>query len=93
MNIFAAYDRLQISLSDLQRDYEDEIKKLVKEMENMDPKRLEEDVFKNFTFDLCRRCQQQYIKDPLGTKPGGREPISDLPPFDVDDFLRRLGNE
>lgn len=90
MNIFAAYDKLEIEISDLTKDYENEIEKLVKEMEQMDPKQLEEDVFKQMSFDLCRKCQQSFIRDPLGNKFDAAEESSELPPFDVDDFLRRL---
>ena len=93
MNIFAAYDTLEIELSDLEKDYEDEISKLIEKIEDMDPKQLEEDVFKQFNFDLCRRCQQKFIRNPLGYKGDTPEKTRELPPFDVDDFLKKLGNE
>jgi len=92
MSIFAAYDTLQIELADLQKDYEDEIRKLVEKMKQMNPKELEEDVFKQFSFDLCRQCQQRFIKNPLGRKQDDGEPAQEMPPFDVDDFLRKLDN-
>jgi hypothetical protein len=90
MSIFAAYDTLQIELSDLEKDCEDEIRKLVESMEDMNPKELEEDVFKQFKFDLCRRCQQRFIKKPLGTRRDEDASPKELPSFDVDDFLRKL---
>ncbi len=89
MSIFAAYDTMKIELSDLEKDYEEEIRDLIEKMEQMDPKQLEEDVFKQFTFDLCRKCQLRFIRNPLGKK---RRTSSNLPPFDVDDFLRQLGS-
>jgi len=92
MNIFAAYDTMKLELSDLEKDYEDEIRNLVEKMEQMSPKELEEDVFKELKFDLCRKCQQKVLKNPLGSKTERGEVASDLPPFDVDDFLRRLGS-
>ncbi len=92
MNIFAAYDTMKIELSDLEKDYEDEIRKLIEKIEHMDPKQLQEDVFKQFSFDLCRGCQQKFLRNPLGGKSEDSEPSSDLPPFDVDDFLRQLGS-
>jgi len=92
MNIFAAYDALEIDPSDLEKDYKDEIRRLIDEMENMDPKQLEEDVFKKFTFDVCRQCHKKFIKDPLGNRQKHEEPASTLPPFDVDEFLRRLSS-
>ncbi len=93
MSIFAAYDTLKIGLADLAEDYEEEIKKIVEEMKNMDPKQLEEDVFKELNFDLCRPCQQKFIKNPLGKRNNQGEPSSELPSFDVDEFLRRLKDE
>ena len=92
MSIFAAYDRLQIELADLQKDYEEEIRKLVEKMKQMNPKELEEDVFKQFSFDLCRKCQQKFIKNPLGKRRDEEETPEETPPFDVDDFLRTLDN-
>lgn len=90
--IFAAYDTLEIELTDLARDYTEEIRGLIEKMEHMDPKKLQEDVFKEFSFDLCRGCQQKFLRNPLGNK--SRRDISegDLPPFDVDDFLQQLGS-
>ncbi|RJP21364.1 MAG: hypothetical protein C4520_10145 [Candidatus Abyssobacteria bacterium SURF_5] len=89
MNIFAAYDTMKIEPSDLERDYEEEIQRLVEKMEAMNPKELEEDVFKHFTFDLCRSCQQKFLRSPLGA-PERAAGENEFPPFDVDDFLRRL---
>jgi hypothetical protein len=93
MSLFAAYDTLQIELTDLQKDYEDEIRDLVEKMREMDPKELEEDVVKQYSFDLCRRCQQKFKRNPLGQKGGTAESPEDMPPFDVDDFLRRLDGQ
>ena len=93
MNIFAAYDTLKIEHSDLKKDYEDEIRKLIEKMEQMDPKELEEDVFKKLKFDLCRRCHRAFLKSPLGGEPADTESVSELPPFDVDDFLRQIDDD
>ena len=92
MNIFAAYDTMKLELSDLEKDYSDEIQNLIEKMKEMSPKELEEDVFKELKFDLCRKCQQKFLKSPLGNKAESSETSSELPPFDVDDFLRRLGS-
>jgi hypothetical protein len=91
MNIFAAYDIMKIDVSDLERDYEEEIHRLIEKIEGMNPKELEEDVFKQFTFDLCRTCQRKLLKNPLGAS-DKTSANTDLPPFDVDDFLRKLGD-
>lgn len=93
LTVFAAYDTLKIGFADLAEDYEDEIQELVEEMKDMDPRQLEEDVFKELSFDLCRSCQQGFIKDPLGKHRGRGTPGSSLPAFDVDEFLRRMEEE
>ena len=90
MSVFAAYERLQINAADISRDYEEDIRKLVEEMEEMDPKRLEEDVAKHFNFDLCRPCQRKILRDPLGTRGERQAPTST---FDVDEFIRKLREE
>lgn len=92
MSMFAAYDAMQIELSDLDKDYEEEIHRLIKKMEHMDPKQLEEDVHKQFVFDVCRRCQQHILKNPLGSRSKVSDLPEELPPFDVDDFLRQFGS-
>lgn len=90
MNIFAAYDTMEIDPCDLEKDYEEEIKRLVADMKRMDPKQLEEDVFKHLNFDLCRACQQRFITNPLPHSSAADEWSSEIPPFDADDFLRRI---
>jgi len=91
MDIFAAYDTMQISFKDLSRDYEEEIRRLVEDIKNMDPKQLEEDVSKQLSFDLCRKCHQKFLKNPLGNGAGGED--ASFPPFDVDDFLRQINRD
>ncbi len=93
LSVVAAYDTLKIGLADLATDYEDEIRKLVEEMKHMDPRQLEEDVFKELNFDLCRSCQQRFIKNPLGNNRGHSAAPTSLPAFDVEEFLRRLKDE
>ena len=87
MSVLAAYDRLEISSADMSRDYEEDIRKLVEEMEEMDPKKLEEEVAKHFNFDLCRPCRIKLLSDPLGTR-GERQASTQA--FDVDEFLKKL---
>jgi hypothetical protein len=93
LSVVAAYDTLKIELADLATDCRDEIRKLVEEMKHMDPRQLEEDVFKELNFDLCRSCQQGFIKDPLGKDRGRSAAPTSLPAFDVEEFLRRLKDE
>jgi hypothetical protein len=93
MKVFAAYDTLKLGPADLARDYEVEIRNLVEEMKRMDPRQLEEDVSKQLSFDLCRTCHQKFLKNPLGRRGARTKSDSSLPPFDVDEFLRRIREE
>lgn len=65
---YAAYDGLEIGLLDLTRDFEKEIKNLLKEIKKKRTKRLEEDVCVGLEFVLCKKCRDAYIRDPLGKK-------------------------
>ena len=65
IEVFAAYDPMELTIEDLKRDRLKEIRELVRRMSEMDPRELEDQVYKSFTFDLCPECQKKYLKDPL----------------------------
>jgi hypothetical protein len=68
IEVYAAYDPMEISGDDLREDHDDEIQGLLAQMEDMDAEDLEDQVFKTFRFDLCPECHEAYLKDPLGLK-------------------------
>lgn len=80
IEVFAAYDPLELTRGDLERDLEQEMADLIERMRSMDPEELESQVYKRFDFDLCPDCQRRYLEDPLGRGRGegrrgaGREP-------------------
>ncbi len=65
IDLYAAYDTLEITKDDLKKDYLTEIRELLEKMKDMDPKKLEEDVFMNFKYDLCKQCKDKYAQNPL----------------------------
>ena len=65
IQVFAAYDPLEITFEDLTRDHSDEIKKVLEQCKDLTEDELIRDVFVDFQFDLCRACQRAYIADPL----------------------------
>jgi len=67
IEIKAAYDQLEINLLDFMHDNRKEYEKLIRKMkeEKIDPQKLQDDVYKQFQFHLCRNCQQRYIQSPL----------------------------
>ncbi len=66
IEVYAAYDPMEIGREDLEDDPSDEIRDLLEEMEHRDAEDLEDQVYKTFRFDLCPACHEAYLKDPLG---------------------------
>lgn len=64
IELFTAYDGMEIrSDAELkQRDIRAEIEQLIKKLEKMDPKRLEQEVYSRYEFDLCRNCRDQMLQ-------------------------------
>jgi hypothetical protein len=80
IEVWAAYDPMEISREALEgRDLDDEIQRLVAACENRTADELEAEVHKAFRFDLCLRCQRQFVRDPLG-KMMRTPPAQDPPP-------------
>lgn len=65
---YAAYDGLEINLLDLTRDFEKETEDLLKKIEKKRGKSLEKDICVRFEFVLCKKCRDNYVRDPLGKK-------------------------
>lgn len=65
---YSAYNGLEINLLDLTRDFGKEIKNLLQKIKKKGGKRLEKDICVGFEFVLCKKCRDNYIKDPLGKK-------------------------
>jgi hypothetical protein len=66
IQVVAASDPLEISAEDLQVDHSNEIDHLLRQCAGMTEEELMQDVFVEFKFDLCRKCQRAYIANPLG---------------------------
>ena len=71
IEVFAAYDPMELTAADLERDHLKEIRKLAQELSQAEPQELEDQVYKSFLFDLCPACQKKYLKNPLA-KSGGQ---------------------
>ena len=84
----AAYDDLEIGLTELVQDHRQEMIKLIEQMKHKDPKAIEESIYKAMQLDLCPACHRAYIQSPLHFHP---EQGADDASFDIDDFLRSLG--
>ena len=69
VEVYAAYDPMEITGHDLADDKAEEIQDLLDEMAEMEAEALEDQVFKTFRFDLCPDCHAAYLKDPLMRTP------------------------
>jgi hypothetical protein len=57
-----------ISPDDLARASKEEIARLIKELQHAgleEARELEEEVYKEYTFQMCRECYRRYIARPL----------------------------
>lgn len=72
IKVVAAYDPMELNPAtiDKELDLQAEIDRLVKATEGMTAEELEATVYKEFKFDLCLRCQREFLKDPLPRRVG-----------------------
>ena len=66
IEVRAGFDPPELTRRDLERDYRQEIRRLLEEMEGMDARALEEQVRLVREYDLCVRCREEWVADPLG---------------------------
>ena len=66
IEVFAAYDPMELTEEDLRKDYRKELQDLVRRLEEMDPEKAQDSVYRKFEFQLCPKCQRKYLEDPLG---------------------------
>ena len=71
IEVFAAYDSLDITFEDLTTDHTAEIKQLLEKCVGMTEDELMRDVYVKFEFDLCQSCQRAYLKNPIPEKEDG----------------------
>jgi len=69
IQVFAAYDEMEISGKDLLKSHKKEIKELIEQARNMTEEELMRDVYVELQFDLCRACQREYVKQPIVPPP------------------------
>lgn len=65
IEVYAAYDPLEVTLDDLLRDHTREIEQIYEQCAGLTEEELMREVYVEFTYDLCPACQKRYIRDPL----------------------------
>ena len=63
----AAYDPMEITREDLARANAEDWQALLAELEGLSADEAQDQVYRELRFDLCPRCQREYLRDPLGT--------------------------
>ncbi len=67
IQVKAAYDPMELNLDAMaEADVSGELERLRRVIEGRSAEELEAEVYKAFKFDLCMRCQREYLKNPLG---------------------------
>jgi len=67
---FAAYDPLELTQVDLERDLETEMQRTIEQLEAIGADAAQSQVHRAFSFDLCSSCWRRYAKNPLaGLRP------------------------
>lgn len=65
IEVKSAYDPMELTEGDLAKASED-LKQAVEAVRNLSAEDAMDEVYKEFRFDLCRTCQKQFIRAPLG---------------------------
>jgi ADP-ribose pyrophosphatase YjhB (NUDIX family) len=72
IQVKCAYDPMELDLDRIaDSDVSAELARLARVIEDKSADELEAEVFKEFQFDLCLRCQRDYLKDPIGAATSG----------------------
>jgi hypothetical protein len=64
LEIFASPEPPELSLEDLDRDYKADMEKIIDQMEGLDPKEAEAQVYEAYRFYICTKCRR-YFHDHL----------------------------
>jgi hypothetical protein len=65
IRVEAAYDPMEITADDLARDLDAEMKATIGKLRSLSADQAQDQVARDFRFDLCMACQKDYLKAPL----------------------------
>jgi hypothetical protein len=65
IEVKSAYDPLELTEEDLSRAAAG-LQKAVDAAKNLSAEEAQDEVYREFRFDLCRTCQKAFLKAPLG---------------------------
>jgi ribosomal protein S14 len=67
IEVFAATDPLEVDEGVLRQDLAAELTKLEPILVGLSPEEAADGVYRLLRFGLCRKCQIEYLRDPLGS--------------------------
>jgi hypothetical protein len=65
IEVKSAYDPLELTDEDLAKAAE-ELKRAIERLKDYPVDRAQDEVYREFRFDLCATCQKEFLKSPLG---------------------------
>jgi hypothetical protein len=65
IEVKSAYDPLELTEEDLAKAAE-ELKRSVELLKTYSAEKAQDEVYREFRFDLCATCQKAYLQSPLG---------------------------
>ena len=65
LEIQAAYDPMEITPADLEKDFDAEYRKILKELDQLPAAEAERQVHFRKQYDLCPKCRREFLSDPL----------------------------
>ena len=65
LEIFAAYDPMEITQNDLDQDLDAEFESALQALAGADSEELQRQVHYQASFDLCGKCRRGILQDPL----------------------------
>jgi hypothetical protein len=63
---YAAAGPIEFSEEEMSRDHSAQIQRIIEELNNADPDRVEDQTYRSLRFDLCAKCHRAYLDRPLG---------------------------
>jgi hypothetical protein len=67
IEVQAAYDPLILGEDDLSKDFRAEIAKVLQQLENVSLAEAQNQVYREFKFDLCASCQRKFVRNLQAT--------------------------
>ena len=68
LEVYAAFDPLEMDDSDADRDNLQELHEIMEQMDDAANEDIGDDVYQNLRFDLCPECRKKFLSNPLGRK-------------------------